>query len=158
MQLRLGASLNAQVELLAVRDDLLNDRLYLVHLDRIDHVVLAFVLILLGSLLETAPGLLDTIVQNVGKTQQYRSLHVTKCQLIHHLTDIYLCGVLARRHIDITLFVDTEVAGTPAVDVVELTRVFNRPFLHSLILVYGDDRAYRDSSALIRSTLTFILS
>ena len=69
MQFGLGASLYAQVELTSVRDNLLDHRLHLVHLNRIDHVVLALIVVFLGSLLKTAPCLLDTIVQDVGETQ-----------------------------------------------------------------------------------------
>ena len=71
MQLRLGTSLQSQVELTAVRDNFIDYWLHLVHLDGIDHVVVAFVLILLAGLLETAPCLLNTVVKDVRKTKQY---------------------------------------------------------------------------------------
>ena len=63
--------LNAQIELTSVGDNFLDDGLHLVDLDREHHIVFAFVLILLGGFLETAPRFLDTIVENIGETQQY---------------------------------------------------------------------------------------
>ena len=123
MQLGLGTSLYTQVELTSVRDDLFNNRLHLVHLDGIDHVVLTLVIIFLGCFLETAPGLLDTVVQDIGETQQYRGCHIAQRQFIHHLAQVNLRLVLAGRHIDITLVVDTKVTRAPSVDVVQLAGI-----------------------------------
>ena len=69
MQLRLGTGFQSEVELPSVRDDLLYHRLHLIYLDGIDHIVLAFVVILLRGLLEAAPRLLDTVVEDVGESQ-----------------------------------------------------------------------------------------
>ena len=78
MQLGLRASLYTKVELLTVRDNLLNYRLYLVHLDRIYYVVLALVIVLLGSLLKATPCLLNTVIKNIWETQQYRGSNITQ--------------------------------------------------------------------------------
>ena len=131
MQLRFRAGLNAKVELTAMADNLLNHWLHLVHLDGEHHIVLGLVLILLGSLLETAPRLFNTVVQNIGETEQYRRLHVAQGELVHHFTQVNLRAVLTGCHEDVALVVDTEIAGTPAVDVVELLRVIDGPFLHN---------------------------
>ena len=69
VQLRFRTSLNAQIKLTSVRDNLLNHRLHLIDLDGIDHIVLALVVVFLRSLLETAPRLLDTVVEDIGETQ-----------------------------------------------------------------------------------------
>ena len=72
MQFRLRTCLHTEVELTTMRDNLLDHRLHLVDLDGIDHIVLAFVVVLLGSLLKTAPSLLDTVVEDVREAQEHR--------------------------------------------------------------------------------------
>ena len=69
MKLGLGSGLKSQVELSSVRDNLLHHRLHLIHLNGIDHIVLALVVVLLRGLLETAPRLLDTVVEDIGESQ-----------------------------------------------------------------------------------------
>ena len=137
MQLRLGTCLDTQIELTTVRDNLLNDRLHLVDLDGEHYIVLCLVVVLLSGFLETAPRLLDTVIKNVGEAQQHRSLHVAQRQFVHHLTQVYLRVILTRSDIDVTFFVDAEVAGAPAVDVVQLLRVVDGPFLHVLMGLMG---------------------
>ena len=72
MQLRLRACLKSDVELAAMTHNLLHHLAHLVHLDGIDHKILALVVILLGSLLKAARNLLNAIIENIGETQQYR--------------------------------------------------------------------------------------
>ena len=133
VQLGFGASLYAQVELLSVRDNFLDYRLYLIDLDRIDNIILSLVVVFLSRFLKATPSLLNTIVQNIREAQQYRRRHITQGQFIHHFTQVYLRTVLAGGHIDITLLVDAEIGSSPTVDVVEFLRVVNGPFLHSVI-------------------------
>ena len=130
MKLGLGTGFKTQVELPAVRDNLFNNRLHLVHLDGIDHVILAFVVVFLSSLFETTPCLFDTVVKNVGETEQYRWCDIADSKLIHHFAQVDLRTVLARGNVDITFLVDAEIGSAPSVDVIELLRIFNRPFLH----------------------------
>ena len=49
---------------------------------------------------------------------------------LRYAAQVYLRSVLTRCDIDIALFVDAEIGSTPTVDVVELLRVLNGPFLH----------------------------
>ena len=130
MQLRLRARLESQVELSSVRDYLLHHGLHLVHLYRIDDKVLPFVVIFLCGNIEAVRRFLDSVVQDIGKTQQHRCRHVAQCKLVHHITQVNLRVVLARCDVNITLFVDAKIGRTPSVDVVQLLRVFNCPFLH----------------------------
>ena len=120
MQLRFRTSFQSQVELATVRDNLFHDRLHLVYLDGVDDIVLAFVVILFGSFLETAPRFFNAIVENVREAQQHRGCDVAQHQFVHHFAQVNLRTVLAGRHKDIALFVDSEVAGSPAIDVVKL--------------------------------------
>ena len=113
-------------------DNLLDNGLHLVHLDGIDHIVLAFVVVLLRGFLETAPRLLDSVVEDIGEAEQHWRRDITQRQLVHHLTQVYLRRILTRCDIDITLLVDAEIGGAPTVDVVELLRVIDGPFLHFL--------------------------
>ena len=146
MQLGLRASLYTKVELLTVRDNLLNYRLYLVHLDRIYYVVLALVIVLLGCLLKATPCLLNTVIKNIWETQQYRGSNITQSQLVHHLTQVNLSVVLTRCDVDIALIVDAKIGSAPTVYVIKLLRILYRPFLHM------------PSISFILSTLIFIFS
>ena len=58
-------------------DDFFYHRLHLVYLDRIHHIVLTLVFIFLCGLLETAPGLLNTVVKDVWETKQHRWCDIT---------------------------------------------------------------------------------
>ena len=69
VQFGLRTGLNAQIELTAMGDNLLDDGLHLIDLNGEHYVVFRLIVILLGSFLKTAPRLLDTIVENVGKAQ-----------------------------------------------------------------------------------------
>ena len=146
MEFGLRTSLQSEVELPSVRDDLFDHGLHLVHLDGIDHIVLTFIIIFLGGFLETAPRLLDPVVKNIGETEQHGRRDITQRQLVHHLTQVDLRIVLAWGDIDITLLVDAEIRGAPTVDVVELLRVIDGPFLH------------KSNSSFIFATLVFIFS
>ena len=78
MEFRLRASLKTEIELFAMRYDFLYDWLHLVDLDRIDDEVLAFVSIFLLGFLEATGCLLDTIVENVGESEQHGSRDVAQ--------------------------------------------------------------------------------
>ena len=138
MQLRLRAGFQSEVELPAVRDDLLDDRLHLVHLDGIHHIVLSLVVVLLRSLLEAAPRFLDAVVEDVGKAQQHRWCDIAQGEFIHHFAQVNLRLVLTGRHVDVALLVYSEIRSAPTIQVVEFLRVFNRPFLHFVSALYGD--------------------
>jgi len=127
VQLRLAAGLQSEVELASVGDDFLHDGLHLVYLDGVDDVALALVVILLGSLLEARCGLLDAVVENVGEAKEHRRGDVAQLQFIYYLTQIGRLAVLEGRDTHVAFLVDREVRGAPAVDVVELLRVFNSP-------------------------------
>ena len=103
-----------------MRDNLLDHRLHLVYLDGINHVVLAFVVVLLGCLFKAAPRFLDTIIKNIGETQQYWWRNITQCQFVHYLAQVNLCAVLAGGNVNIALVVDTKIRSAPTVDVVQL--------------------------------------
>ena len=130
VELGFRAGFQTEVELPAVRDNLFDDGLHLVHLDGVDHVVLALVVVLLAGLPETVPRCLDTAVEDVGEPEQHGRLYVAERQLVHHLAQVYLRVVFTGRDVHIALFVHTEIGASPPVDVVQLVRVFNGPLLH----------------------------
>ena len=73
MKFRLRASFQADVAFLAVAHDFFDHGAHLVHLDGHHHEVLAVELIFLGRLLEAGVDLVDTVVQDVGETNQHGS-------------------------------------------------------------------------------------
>ena len=137
MKFWFGAGLQSEVEFLSVGDDFLHHGLHLVHLDGVDHVVLSLVVVFLACFFEAAPCLFDAAVENVGESEQHRRCHIAQGQFVHHFSQVYLRGVLAGSHIDVSLFVDAEIGGAPPIDVVELLRVVNSPFFHCSLVVCG---------------------
>ena len=130
VELWLGTRLKSQIELAAVRDDFLDHRLHLIDLDGIDNKVLCLVLILLSRPLEAVGGLLDTVVEDIGESEQQRGRHVAQRQLIYNLAQVYLGFILTGRDADVAFLVDVKVRSSPAFDVIHLARVFDAPFLH----------------------------
>ena len=109
-----------------------NHRLHLVDLDRIDRITFALEAIFLACLLEALGHALDAVVQNVGETEEYRSLNVSQRQFVHNLAQIHLYAVFFWSHHNVTLLVDVEIIDTPSVDIVQLSAILNMPFLHLL--------------------------
>ena len=124
-------------------DDFLYYRLYLIHLDGVNHIILTFVFILLGSLLEATPGLLDSVVEDIGEAEQHWRRDITQSQFIHHFTQVYLRVILTGSDIDIALVIDAKIGGAPSIDVVQLLRVVDGPFLHLVVGVYRFSNSLR---------------
>ena len=131
VQFGFGTRLQTKVELPAVRDYLLDDGLHLVYLDRVDDEVLALKPIVFAGTVETFGSLLDTVVENVGETQQHRRSDSAQRQFLHHIVEIHLLRlVLLGRDIDVAPLVHTEVGSSPSIDVVQFLCVLNCPLLH----------------------------
>ena len=113
------AGFQSEVEFASVRDDFLHHRLHLVYLNRIYYEVLGLVIIFFRGFHKAACSLLDTVVENVGKAQQYRRSNITQREFIHHVAQINLRVVLAWRYIHIAFVVNAEVGCSPTVNVVE---------------------------------------
>ncbi|CDF22979.1 unknown [Prevotella sp. CAG:617] len=133
MQLGLAARLKTEIVFFSVADDFLYHRAHLIDLDGVYNKVLPLEVILLGRLIEAGRGLFNPIVQDVGKTHQHRSRDVTLGQIRNQFLQVNAHIILARRYVNMALFVDAEVIDTPSSDVVEFLRVFNSPFSHVLI-------------------------
>ena len=71
MQFGFGTRFQADVEFFTVTDDLFYHLSHLVDLDGVDDEVFGRVTIFVGRLLKTFGYFLDTIIENIGKTQQY---------------------------------------------------------------------------------------
>jgi hypothetical protein len=130
MQLGLRTGFQSEIIFLAVADDLLHHRAQLVHLDRIDDVVLRLVVIFLRRLLEARGHLLDARVQDVGKAHQHGCRYVAQEQVVHDLLQVHLYAVLSRRSHDVAFLVDMIIVDAPAADAIELAGVLNAPFSH----------------------------
>ena len=129
MQFGLTASLQADVELLAVSDNLLDDLSHLVHLDGIDDEVAALVLVFLGSLLETTGNLIDAVIQNVGETQQHGRGHLAGMEFVHHVCQVHGHTTALGRDGNVAILVDGEVLEAPASDVVEFGAILDAPLI-----------------------------
>ena len=130
VQFGLGTGFKSEVELLAVTDDFLYHGLHLVHLDGIDDKVLCLVVVFLGCFLKATGGFLNAVVEDVGETQQHRWGDVAQRQFVHDVAQVNLGVVFTGGDIHVAFVVDTKVRGAPAIDVVELLRIFDGPFLH----------------------------
>ncbi len=130
MKLRLRSGLKSDVEFFAMADDLLHHRTHLIDLDRIDDEILGAVTIFFGRLPEALRDLFDTVVEYVGKTEQYGRRDIAHLKLIHHLLEVDRCITFARSHSHVTFFVDGEIFQTPSIDIVQLRAVVNTPFSH----------------------------
>jgi len=127
-ELGLATGLEAVVERAAELDDLFDDGAVLVDLDRIDAAVLTFVVVLLDRAVERRAEQLDARLQDVGEAQQDRQLDAARDELVDELFHVDRALSLAtRRHDQIALIVDVEVAAAPPRDVVGVVRVGGRP-------------------------------
>ena len=111
--------------------DFLDHWAHLVDFDRENDEILALVIVFLGSFFEAGIDFLDTGVDDVRKTDQHWSRHVTELELIDKFTKVNGSTAFARRHHHVAFLVDREIVNAPVVDVVELSRVFNTPFSHT---------------------------
>ena len=135
VELGLGACLETEVVALAVAYDFLYDGPHLVDLDGEDDEVLGLVVVLLGGLAEALVGLLDAVVEDVGEAQEHGCCDVPRCELVDDFLEVDLHAVFLGRDVDVALVVDAEIVDSPALDVVELFRVFDAPFFHLLFAI-----------------------
>jgi hypothetical protein len=151
-QLGLATGLQAVVVRPAELDDLLDDGAVLVDLDRIDAAVLAGVAVLADRGVERAAQQLDPRAQDVAEPEQDRQLDAARDQLVDQLLHIDRARRGDRHHVgrrgghggsrrracagvhrrprrddQVALFVDAEVAASPARDVVRVVRVGEAP-------------------------------
>ena len=130
MELRLGTRFQSQVVLLSVADDFLHHRTNLIHLDRIDDEVLGRVAVFFRGILETSCRLLNTVVDDVGETNQHRGCYIAQREVVHHLFQVNFHSVLPWSGNNVSFVVDVEIVHAPAANAIQLTGVFNAPFSH----------------------------
>ena len=136
MQLGLRACFEADVEFLAVVDYLFHHLAHLIHLDRVNHIVLGRVVILLGGLAEAVADFFYAVVENIGETQQQRRADVAHLKLVDNILDVDRHTTLAGRNGHMAALVNRKIIASPAGNVVQLLAVFDAPFSHRQ-LVYG---------------------
>ena len=130
MEFRLRTTLQAEVILLAVGDNLLNDGTHLIDLDGIDDEMFAFIIVFSFGFSKASRRLFYAIVQNVRKSQQHGSRDVGIFQVLHHVGQVDLYFVFSRTYVGMAFVVDAKVVDTPSFDVVQLFRVFDSPLSH----------------------------
>src|SRR5262245_38283698 len=87
-QFGLGACLQAEVEWLAVVQDLLDDLALLVDLDRVDAAVTTLVLVLLDGRLERLLHLADAVAEDVGEADEHGQLMAAGLELVDEILQI----------------------------------------------------------------------
>ena len=128
-QFRLAAGFEAEAIFLAEAVNLLDDVPLLVHLDRIDAAILAFVLVLGDGVGESLVNLADAMLEDVGEANQAGKLDVALAKLIDEFFQIdrRLGEVAVRMDGDMALVVDGEIAVAPVADAIELGGILGRP-------------------------------
>ncbi len=137
MKFRLGAGLQADIEFFAVCDDFLHDRTHLIYFYRVNHEILALIIIRGSSLLEAVADFLDTVVENVRKTQKNRRRNIAYLKFVKHLFYVHRGTAFTRRHCHMPFFIDGEIVASPSCDIVQFCAVLNTPFSHRLIIFCG---------------------
>ena len=131
MEFRLRTRFKSEVVFLTMRNNFLNDRTHLIHLNREDDKVVALEIIFFTCLYKAFVGLLDTVIKNVREAKENGRLNMARCQFVNHFLKIYLYTILTGRNVHVTLIVDAKIVYAPSFDVVELFRIFNSPFTHN---------------------------
>ncbi len=119
-QLRLAARLDAELKLLARRHDLLHDFAELVYFDRENSAVSILIARFLDGGLEGVVDGLHAVAQQILESEDQRKGEPALPCLRHDFH--YFDGRardLGRQRVHISLFVDREIAGAPAVNIVE---------------------------------------
>ena len=109
MQFGLGTGFKAQIKFLAMADNFFNNRAHLIHFNRIDDKILGFVSILFGCLFKTIGSLFNTVIQNIRKTHQHRSRHITQLQLVDQFFQIDGYAIFSRCNNNMTFVINTKV-------------------------------------------------
>src|ERR1043166_825314 len=140
-QFRFAAYLQAEVKDLARVQDLFHDLAELVHLDREHAAVSALVIELGDGVAEGHVDGLDAVAQDVLKANQDRELQSAHPGLFDHIGQIHSrAGVAQRFGHDAAGFIDVEVFGPPAMNVVQVAGVLDAPGLVGLArITHFDD-------------------
>src|SRR5262249_23499912 len=108
-QFRLGAGLQAELELLAKVEDLLDDLALLIELDGVDAEVGSLVLELLDGVVEGLVNLTEPVAEDIGEAKQDRQLNAAGLKLIDQLLQVNgLVGALVGVDGDMPALVDGE--------------------------------------------------
>ena len=109
MQFRFGTGFKSQIKFLAVADYFFNNRAHLVHFNRIDDKILGFISIFFRCLFKTIGSLFNTVIQNIRKTHQHRSRHITQLQLVDQFFQIDGYAIFSRCNNNMTFVINTKV-------------------------------------------------
>src|SRR5690606_22805811 len=109
-------------------EQLVDDLVELVDLDRIDAPVDVLVPGLRDRVLERLVDALDLRAQHVLEPDQDRELYAAAAQLLDDVDDVHRRrGRIERTHGNVPVLVDEEVGVAPARDAIELRRIGNAP-------------------------------
>jgi len=109
-------------------DDVLDHRLLLVDLDRVQGGVLALVFQARDVGVEGAGQLAHAVLQNVGKAHQQRQRQAALAQLVNLLVQVDRRAVRAvGAHFDAPGFIDGEIPSAPMADAINTAAVGHGP-------------------------------
>src|SRR6185503_5442807 len=127
-ELRLGARLETELVGPAEIEHFLDNLPLLVHLDRVDAEILAFVGVRLNGRLKRAVNVREALSQEIAEANQDRQPDAAKLQMIDQLLQVdRAIGVLRRMNADVTVGTDRKEVLAPAIDLVVLGGVRNGP-------------------------------
>src|SRR5688500_12287836 len=129
LQFRLRPALETDAVRVTELEDLLDHVSLLIDLDRVYRRVAPLVLELLDRGLESIAERLDARPEDVREPHQHRKRHSLLLQVAREVEQVErtLRAIAIRPDDDVAALVDVEVAGAPAVDVVEVACRVDRP-------------------------------
>ena len=133
VKLRLGAGFKTDVVFVAMADNLLHHLAHLVHLYGIDDEILAGIGVIIRGFLEAGWYFLDSVVENVRKSQEHRGGDITNLELVDHVFQVDRRASFTRTDLHMSFIIDWKIFQSPAADVVGLGWIFNTPFSHYIL-------------------------
>ena len=113
-------------------NNLFNNRTHLIYLDGVNNKMLCLEIIFFCGVVKALCRLLNAVIQDIREAQEHRSRDILLRKFFNDVLQVNLYAILARRHVDVALFIYTKVTNAPTFYSVEFLGIINFPFLHCL--------------------------
>ena len=131
-QFRLRADLKTEPVLRTAFADVVHHATLLVHLDRVDGVVLTLVAVLLDRHIKRVVEIAQTTMQEIGEVQEDGRSQTALAKTLHDVEKVDLAAGRARwAHKYLTRLRDFEEALAPTTQVVKISRIIDRPRINA---------------------------